>query len=153
MVLFPLLCTFSSLSLLISPFHAPSCPVFLSVPYPHFPSYSFDRTIAWFVVGIRLLHSTRRVSCGFCWFTHLVELPNVQDVLLSFWRDAGKWLQLVVTLCLSKYIVQFVTPCTENLNLPNIISTVVHLKVLETGHLRVPLCLCFKASLSVKPFL
>lgn len=44
------------------------------------------------VVGVRLLHSKWRVPCGLGWFTHLVELPHVQDVLLSLWRDAGKLL-------------------------------------------------------------
>lgn len=110
------------LSMLYSP-SLPSTPLSFSLSFslssfPHcFASYLM--TIVWFVVGVRLLHSTRRVSCGLCWFTYLVKLPHVQDVLLSLWRDAGKPPELVSPqiLCLTKYLVQVQTPSTENVNL------------------------------------
>ena len=46
-------------------------------------------------IGVRLLHSTRRVPGGLGWVSNPSQLSHVQNVLLSLWGDAGKLFKFV----------------------------------------------------------
>ena len=51
-----------------------------------------DFLVCWFI-GVRLLHSTRRVPGGLGRVSNPSQLSHVQNVLLSLWGDAGKLLK------------------------------------------------------------
>ena len=53
-----------------------------------------DFLVCWFI-GVRLLHSTRRVPGGLGRVSNPSQLSHVQNVLLSLWGDAGKLFKFV----------------------------------------------------------
>ena len=67
----------------------------LLLPSPLFTWFFELISLVCLFIGVRLLHSTRRVPGGLGRVSNPSQLSHVQNVLLSLWGDAGKLFKFV----------------------------------------------------------